>query len=215
MNRVQLEEAILRATEVVGQNRVYVFGSQAILASFEFDALPRRTVLSAEADIAPINDIADHLSNQLWAEAGQGSEWANQRDFFIDAVSADTAVLPDGWEDRALKIDVPGHPGVVGICPDAVDLCASKLARNEMKDREFVSALIEAGLVDARLLRARFDRIIDVRLEPARARVARQFIIEREQAEHRAGSGQRRRSRGTAAGGPYQGRDRPEGPPLG
>jgi hypothetical protein len=182
MNRTQLETAIARASDILQQNRVLVFGSQAILASFEFEDLPPRTTMSAEADIAPEHDIADHLSGQLWLDAGQGSEWAEQSGFFIDAVSADTAYLPDGWRDRAVEVSVPGQPDVVGICPDALDLCASKMARNEEKDREFVAALIAARLVDPRELRARFDRITDPRLEPARAKIARRFIIQQEDA---------------------------------
>jgi hypothetical protein len=161
---------------------VLVFGSQAILGSFDFAELPPRTTLSREADIAPEHDIADHLSNQLWLEAGQGSDWAEEHGFFIDAVSRDTAILPDGWRDRAVEVAVPGHPGVVGVCPDPLDLCASKLARNEEKDREFVGSLIAAQMINPRQLRARFDRITDPRLEQARARVARRYIIEREKA---------------------------------
>ena len=94
MKRRQLEEAILRACEIVGQNRVIVVGSQAILATWPEEELPPAATMSAEADIAPEHDLADHLSNKLWMLAGQDSEWANERDFYIDAVSANTAVLP-------------------------------------------------------------------------------------------------------------------------
>jgi hypothetical protein len=90
---------------------------------------------------------------------------------------ANTAVLPDRWRERAVEIEVTGHPDIVGICPEAHDLCASKMARNEDKDREFVGALVDAGLVDPRLLRNRLDEITDIRLEPARKRGARQFVI--------------------------------------
>lgn len=176
MNRRQLEEAIVRACEIVGQPRVIVLGSQAILASFSDDRLPREATMSAEADIAPEHDIADHLSNQLWALAGQDSEWANERDFYIDAVSANTAYLPDGWRARAIEIEPSWHPGVFGVCPEPHDLCASKLGRNEQKDRDFVVALVAAGLIDARLLRNRLDEISDPRFEATRKRVARHFI---------------------------------------
>jgi hypothetical protein len=147
------------------------------LASWGEDQLPPEATMSAEADIAPEHDIADHLSNKLWVLAGQDSDWANERDFYINAVSANTAVLPDRWRERAVEIEVTGHPGFFGICPEAHDLCASKLARNEEKDREFVVALVDAGLIDLRLLRNRLDEITDRRLEPARKRVARQFVI--------------------------------------
>lgn len=180
MNRRQLEEAIAKACEVVGRSPVIVVGSQAILASFDDTELPPRATMSTEADIAPENDVGDHLSNELWMVAGQDSEWANERDFYIDAVSADTAILPIGWRERARVIEVGT---AAGICPEAHDLCASKLARNEGKDREFVEALVGAELVEPRLIRNRLDEIDDERVDPARKRVARQFVIALERRE--------------------------------
>jgi hypothetical protein len=175
MNRHELEEAIFHACQIVEQDRVIVVGSQAILASYQFDELPRQATMSMEADIAPEFDIDDHLSNKLWMLAGQDSDWANERHFYIDAVSATTAVLPGRWRERAIEVRVAGKVEYVGVCPEVHDLCASKMARNEQKDREFVGALTEAGLIAPRLLRNRIDEIDDPRLEPARKRVARQF----------------------------------------
>jgi hypothetical protein len=188
VNRQQLEEAIARACEIVAQPRVIVIGSQAILASYDFEQLPRTATMSMEADIAPEVDIDDYLSGRLWVLAGQDSDWANERDYFIDAVSANTAILPDGWRARSIEVTVPESPGLSGLCPEAHDLCASKMARGEPKDREFVQALSGAGLVNPQLLRNRLDEISDPRLEPDRKRVARQFVIWLEQ--------ERRRSRG-------------------
>ena len=176
MNRPELLEAITRACQIVEQKRVIVVGSQAILASFEFDQLPREATASAEADIAPEHDIDDHLSNRLWMLAGQDSDWANERDYYVDAVSGNTAVLPDRWRERAIEVRVPGTSGFVGICPEVHDLCASKMARNEPKDQDFVSALAMASLIDPRLVRNRLDETSDPRLEPARKRFAMQFI---------------------------------------
>lgn len=183
MNRFQLEEAITRACEIVGQRRVIVVGSQAVLASFDSRQLPPEATFSLEADIAPEHDIDDHLSNQLWLLAGQDSEWANEREYYIDAVSANTALLPDGWRQRAIEIRVGHDSSYVGVCPEVHDLCASKLARNEQKDRDFVRALSDANLISARLVRNRLDEISDPRLEAARQRVARRFVIALERSQ--------------------------------
>ncbi|HEX4445036.1 MAG TPA: DUF6036 family nucleotidyltransferase [Galbitalea sp.] len=186
MNRRQLEEAIARACEIVGQPRVIVVGSQAILASYDFEQLPRTATMSMEADIAPEKDIDDYLSSRLWVLAGQDSEWANERDYFIDAVSANTAILPDSWRERSIEVAVPESAGFSGLCPEAHDLCASKMARGEPKDREFVQALSEAGLVNPHLLRNRLDEISDPRLEPDRKRASRKFVIWLEEERRRA-----------------------------
>lgn len=174
MIRRELEEAIVRACEIVGQDRVIVVGSQAILASFDESRLPDAATMSTEADIAPESDIGDHLSNRLWMLAGQDSDWANERDFYIDAVSASTAVLPARWRERAVEVVVGTS---AAICPEPHDLCAAKMARNEPKDREFVAALVDACLVDPRLIRNRLDEISDPRLEAARKKVARRFVL--------------------------------------
>ncbi|KQQ06039.1 MULTISPECIES: hypothetical protein [unclassified Rathayibacter] len=52
----------------------------------------------------------------------------------------------------------------------------AKLGRNDIKDREFVDALIKASLIDPRLLLERFDAIKDERLEDARRVAVRAFL---------------------------------------
>jgi hypothetical protein len=49
---------------------------------------------------------------------------------------------------------------VVGICPEAADLCVSKLCALREKDLEFVSALLQAGIVDVETLRNRLDTVV-------------------------------------------------------
>ena len=177
MKREELEHAILTASRIVNQNEVLVIGSQSILGSYREEELPPKATMSAEVDIAPLKDIHDHLADRIMADAGQGSEFEVETGYYIDGVSLATAVLPDGWRDRLVRVEIAEAPGVAGLCLDPHDLCASKLARNEDKDREFVTALINAGLIDPRLLRNRIDAIPDDRLEPARKRVLRRFAM--------------------------------------
>jgi hypothetical protein len=78
VNRAELETAIARASEILGQKRVLVFGSQAILASFDFTELPSRTTLSRAADIAPEHDVSDPVEPGK-ARTGQRSRSAISR----------------------------------------------------------------------------------------------------------------------------------------
>ena len=48
---------------------------------------------------------------------------------------------------------------VVGVCPEANDLCVSKLCAFREKDRDFVGALLLAGIVDVRTLLARIGTV--------------------------------------------------------
>jgi hypothetical protein len=75
--------------------------------------------------------------------------------FYVQGVSTTTAVLPDGWQDRLVHVRGSGTNGRTGLCLDPHDLCLAKLAAAQAKDQVFVSALLDAGLIDAVTLSAR------------------------------------------------------------
>jgi hypothetical protein len=51
------------------------------------------------------------------------------------------------------------QPRFTGLCLDKEDLCAAKLVAFREKDRNFVAALIEAGLVDPDVIVARLSSV--------------------------------------------------------
>lgn len=58
MRRRELEQAIVLACTEANLDEVFVFGSQAILATWDETQLPARTTLSVEVDIAPLATTA-------------------------------------------------------------------------------------------------------------------------------------------------------------
>ncbi|UZN01769.1 DUF6036 family nucleotidyltransferase [Cellulomonas sp. S1-8] len=66
-----------------------------------------------------------------------------------------TCILPDGWRHRLVKVQnrntaaPAGVPQFVGWCLDKDDLCVAKLCAGREKDLNFVSALLQSGLVSA------------------------------------------------------------------
>jgi hypothetical protein len=78
--------------------------------------------------------------------------------FSIDGVDWTTAVLPDGWRERLVKIQnantapPSGKPQYTGWCLDKEDVCVAKLCAMREKDVNFVAALLEAGLVQAQVI---------------------------------------------------------------
>jgi hypothetical protein len=70
------------------------------------------------------------------------------RGFYVQGVNVSTAVLPSGWERRTVVVAPDGPEGPLARCLDPHDLCAAKLVRGEEKDKDFVGALVEAGLID-------------------------------------------------------------------
>ena len=133
MRRDQLEHAIRAACQIIGSSEVVVVGSQSILGSFGEDQLPSEATMSVEVDILPLaddNDEAARLADLIEGVAGEWSMFEEQHGFSIDGVDWETAVLPDGWRSRLVKVQnantsaPSGTPQYVGWCLDR-RTCAS------------------------------------------------------------------------------------------
>ncbi len=105
------------------------------------------------------------MADLIEGVAGELSPFEELHGFSIDGVDLQTAVLPDGWRDRLVKVQnantaaPDGQPQFTGLCLDKEDLCAAKLVAFHKKDRNFVAALIEAGLVDPDVIVARLSTV--------------------------------------------------------
>lgn len=133
-------------------------GSQAILGTHSEGQLPAAATMSVEVDVLPIADDEDEverLSDLTEGAVGELSPFDETHGFYIDGVGLRTAILPDGWRSRLVKVQnanaaAPGgEPWFTGWCPDKEDLCAAKLCAHREKDLRFVSALLDHGLADA------------------------------------------------------------------
>src|SRR5262249_38516448 len=97
--------------------------------------------------------------------AGEWSPFEEQHGFSIDGVDRETAVLPDGWRDRLVKVQNPntvppsGAPQYIGWCLDKEDLCVAKFYALREKDQNFAAALLDAGLVDAEVIAKRLGTV--------------------------------------------------------
>jgi hypothetical protein len=168
MRRDQLEHAIRTACQIIDQQAVIVVGSQAILGTYDESQLPAAATMSIEVDILPIADTnveTARLADLIEGVAGEFSPFEELHGFSIDGVDLETAVLPEGWRDRLVKVQnantaaPAGEPRFTGWCLDKEDLCVAKLAAFREKDRNFVAALIEASLVDASLIASRIATV--------------------------------------------------------
>lgn len=165
MNREQLEHALRTASEVTGERRVLVIGSQSILGSFAEDELPKDAVASIEIDIGFFGDDDGALADLVEGAAGEFSPYGKTHSFYIDGVDMTTAKLPQGWWNRLVRYEGRNTGGAVGECLEPHDCVLSKLAAFREKDRLFAAALIEAGLVHPDVLVERAPTMsIDPRL---------------------------------------------------
>ena len=164
MRRDQLEHAIRTACQIIEQPEVIVVGSQTILGTYDESELPKAATMSIEVDILPIadsNEETARLVDLIEGVAGEFSPFEQLHGFSIDGVDLETAVLPDGWRGRLVKVQnantaaPTGGPLFTGWCLDKEDLCVAKLIALREKDRSFVAALLEAKLVNADLIATR------------------------------------------------------------
>ena len=97
--------------------------------------------------------------------AGEFSAFEELHGFSIDGVDLETSALPEGWRGRLVRVQnantaAPGgHPEFTGWCLDKEDLCAAKLCALREKDRNFVAALLDAGLVDVAVIAERLTTV--------------------------------------------------------
>lgn len=170
MNREQLAHILRAASKIAGDPDILVIGSQSILASFEDTDLPPEAVGSIEVDIAFPDDPDETKMDKVDGAIGEVSPFQELYGVYAQGVVVGTATLPDGWEGRLVPFDDPSAAPSKAMCLEPHDLVISKLVAAREKDYIFARALIEAGIVETRILVERAELLSSV---PIRVRVQR------------------------------------------
>jgi hypothetical protein len=123
MTRQQLEHIIRAAAANADVRDVVIVGSQAILGAFP-DA-PAELLESMEADVFPKDD--PQRSNVIDGAMGEMSLFHATFGYYAHGVDDRTALLPNGWQSRLIKIENANTGGAVGWCLEPHDLAVSKL----------------------------------------------------------------------------------------
>jgi len=156
MTRDQLEHAIRAACDVSKDTELWIFGSQAILG--EFPNAPESLRASIEVDVQPKNrpEAVDYVDGAL----GELSLFHQTHGFYVHGILIESAKLPDGWKQRTLPVSDPiATHGKTGLCIEAHDLAASKLAAYREKDKEFVRLLLIEKMIDVTILTERVSSL--------------------------------------------------------
>ncbi|MFW0796428.1 DUF6036 family nucleotidyltransferase [Gordonia sp. CPCC 205515] len=148
------------------ESSVVVFGSQAILASFDESLLPDEATRSREMDAAPTSAVELGIEDtekrvRIDAYLGEQSEFHLANGFYVEGISPRTVTLPVGWTGRLVRFPDGATYGEIGHCLDPVDLCVSKMIAGRPKDLEFVTSLVAVPLVDVGEVLARLQSDID------------------------------------------------------
>ena len=152
MTRDQLEHAIRAACDVSKDTELWIFGSQAILG--EFPNVPESLRASIEVDVQPKNrpETVDDVDGAL----GELSRFHQTHGFYVHGILIESAKLPAGWKQRTIPVCDPiSTHSKTGLCIEAHDLAASKLAAYREKDKEFVRSLLIEKMIDVKILTER------------------------------------------------------------
>lgn len=155
MKRPHLEHVLRAAAAITGETEFIVLGSQAVLA--QFPAPPDGMLVSVEADLYPLHhpELADVIDGCI----GRDSPFHATFGYYADGIGPETALLPPDWNQRAVRFTSPSTGGAVAIVPEIHDLAASKLMAGREKDLAWVTAAVEAGIVDPAVLTVRVAAI--------------------------------------------------------
>jgi hypothetical protein len=148
MTRSELEHVIRVAGAIAEDSEIIVIGSQSILGQFP-DA-PRVLLMSAEADVYPLNhpERADLIDGSI----GEGSHFHETFGYYAQGVGEETATLPAGWQSRLVRISNVNTAGTTGLCLEIHDLSISKYVAGREKDLQFTRELARHGLTDEKVL---------------------------------------------------------------
>lgn len=152
VNRAQLSHVLRAVARIANDPEILVIGSQSILGSFDEAALPIEATRSMEADLAFRNDTDERKSDLVDGSIGELSSFHEVFGYYAQGVSMTTAVLPAGWEVRAVPYREGDFAPSLAICLDPHDLVVAKLVAGRQKDFEFAKALLEANLISVTIL---------------------------------------------------------------
>lgn len=159
MRRSDFDHVLAAAAEVSKEDELVVIGSQAILGSHP-DA-PESLLASLEADVYPraSPEKADLIDGAL----GDGSPFHRSFGFYAHGVGPETAVAPEGWQNRLVRYDVPPRMSstrrAVAWCLEPHDLVLAKCVAGRQRDWDYARTALAEGIVELDVLLGRIDAL--------------------------------------------------------
>lgn len=175
MNREQLEHLIRAAAVIADDDEIIVIGSQAILGQFPDAPEPMR--VSIEADLFPRNH--PERSDLIEGTIGELSPFHETFGYYAQGVGEETALLPQGWQERLVTIQNENTRGAKGLCLEVHDLLVSKTLAGREKDLTFLENAAIHGLADPEILLHRLETVeVETAVrDQARAAIRRAFRL--------------------------------------
>lgn len=139
----RLKAAVIKLAELTGENRFVLIGraTLAITAPAPFQEFAR----SDDVDLWPAGN-EDAALDLCIQQMGEASPFHIENGFYVERVGSWTLLTqPVGWLERSTKL---AFDGIEIIALGLLDLAYNKLEANRQKDRDFLRAAFEVGLID-------------------------------------------------------------------
>ncbi len=154
MNRNDVAHLLTEAMRLTKHRDYVIIGSLSILGA---TATPPDSMTgSIDVDLYPKNDPG--RAYEIAAQLGLGSEFEQHYGYYADAVSPMLPTLPEGWETRLIKIEF--ESGAAAWFLDPNDAAISKYVRSEPRDREWIIAGLQAGILSLATIEYRLRETI-------------------------------------------------------
>lgn len=133
-----------------GHQDYVVVGSLSVLGMVQVMTIPADMTISIDADCYTPADPPRIFD--LQAALGEGSAYHLAHGIYLNPVSPKLPTLPDGWEQRLIRV---ARDQTVAHFLDLNDAAVSKLARGEPRDLRWVRSGLAAGIVSLPAVRLR------------------------------------------------------------
>jgi hypothetical protein len=150
VNAAALFDLLAAAKAECGHTDYVVVGSVSVLGMSDVSAIPAGMTMSIDADCYTLTDPPRVFD--LQAKLGEGSAYHHLHGIYLDPVSPKLPTLPEGWQQRLIRVE---RSGVTAHFLEPNDAAVSKLARAEPRDLRWVRAGVAAGLVSLPMVKLR------------------------------------------------------------
>ena len=140
------------ARTLTNHTEFVVVGSLSILGIVQGPRIPARMLMSIDVDCFTKRDPGRVF--ELKTKLGEGSPFEKAHGYYLDPISPDVLTLPENWEFRLIPLQL--DRGIRVYFLDSNDAAVSKYARCDPRDREWIRAGLEAGLLSAPVIESRF-----------------------------------------------------------
>jgi hypothetical protein len=153
MELKNLQELFSEARRLTNHSEYVIVGSLSILGVLQQGEVPARMLMSI--DVACYTRQDPERIHELKDALGAGSAFEATHGFYLDPISPKLPTLPEQWEFRLLRVAL--QDGIALHFLDPNDAAVSKYARCEPRDREWIRAGLDAGLISGPIVANRFE----------------------------------------------------------